>query len=87
MWVKGLLQSAYCTALSGGESIFRHITVGDLRCEFSTLSVFSLYFFLRWFDKSFTLVVFKNGKIGVNTEHSWADAPIIGHMWEVSRTE
>ncbi|TSK38336.1 Carnitine O-palmitoyltransferase 1, liver isoform [Bagarius yarrelli] len=36
----------------------------------------------RWFDKSFTLVVYKNGKIGVNTEHSWADAPIIGHMWE-----
>ncbi|KAI5623826.1 carnitine O-palmitoyltransferase 1, muscle isoform, partial [Silurus asotus] len=36
----------------------------------------------RWFDKSFTLVVYKNGKIGVNTEHSWADAPIVGHMWE-----
>uniref|UniRef100_A0A4W4ER82 Carnitine O-palmitoyltransferase 1, muscle isoform n=1 Tax=Electrophorus electricus TaxID=8005 RepID=A0A4W4ER82_ELEEL len=38
--------------------------------------------FDRWFDKSFTLVVYKNGKIGVNAEHSWADAPIIGHMWE-----
>ncbi|XP_059421263.1 carnitine O-palmitoyltransferase 1, liver isoform-like isoform X1 [Carassius carassius] len=36
----------------------------------------------RWFDKSFTLIVYKNGKIGVNTEHSWADSPIIGHMWE-----
>ena len=21
--------------------------------------------------------------MGINTEHSWADAPIIGHMWEV----
>ncbi|XP_064416529.1 carnitine O-palmitoyltransferase 1, liver isoform isoform X2 [Latimeria chalumnae] len=36
----------------------------------------------RWFDKSFTLVVFKNGKLGLNAEHSWADAPIIGHLWE-----
>ncbi|XP_012788679.1 carnitine O-palmitoyltransferase 1, muscle isoform isoform X2 [Sorex araneus] len=36
----------------------------------------------RWFDKSFTLVAFKNGKLGLNTEHAWADAPIIGHLWE-----
>uniref|UniRef100_A0A4W5KEV6 Carnitine O-palmitoyltransferase 1, muscle isoform n=1 Tax=Hucho hucho TaxID=62062 RepID=A0A4W5KEV6_9TELE len=36
----------------------------------------------RWFDKSFTLIAYKNGKLGVNAEHSWADAPIIGHMWE-----
>ncbi|PKU27939.1 carnitine o-palmitoyltransferase muscle isoform [Limosa lapponica baueri] len=37
----------------------------------------------RWFDKSFTLVVYKNGKLGGNAEHSWADAPIIGHLWEL----
>ncbi|KAJ6651521.1 hypothetical protein lerEdw1_020856 [Lerista edwardsae] len=36
----------------------------------------------RWFDKSFTLVVYRNGKLGGNAEHSWADAPIIGHLWE-----
>ncbi|RMB90227.1 hypothetical protein DUI87_33363 [Hirundo rustica rustica] len=36
----------------------------------------------RWFDKSFTLVVYKNGKVGANAEHSWADAPIVGHLWE-----
>uniref|UniRef100_A0A8C5PMQ6 carnitine O-palmitoyltransferase n=1 Tax=Leptobrachium leishanense TaxID=445787 RepID=A0A8C5PMQ6_9ANUR len=36
----------------------------------------------RWFDKSFTFVVFKNGKVGLNAEHSWADAPIVGHLWE-----
>uniref|UniRef100_A0A2K6JRR4 carnitine O-palmitoyltransferase n=1 Tax=Rhinopithecus bieti TaxID=61621 RepID=A0A2K6JRR4_RHIBE len=36
----------------------------------------------RWFDKSFTFVVFKNGKIGINAEHSWADAPIMAHLWE-----
>ncbi|KJE92824.1 carnitine O-acyltransferase, variant [Capsaspora owczarzaki ATCC 30864] len=40
----------------------------------------------RWFDKSFTLVVFSNGKAGLNTEHSWADAPVIGHMWEWAGT-
>ncbi|KAM9753752.1 carnitine O-palmitoyltransferase 1, muscle isoform [Menidia menidia] len=36
----------------------------------------------RWFDKSFTLISYPNGKMGVNVEHSWADAPIAGHMWE-----
>ncbi|XP_070306611.1 palmitoyl thioesterase CPT1C isoform X3 [Odocoileus virginianus] len=36
----------------------------------------------RWFDKSFSLVVFSNGKLGLSVEHSWADCPISGHMWE-----
>ncbi|XP_012716041.2 carnitine O-palmitoyltransferase 1, muscle isoform isoform X1 [Fundulus heteroclitus] len=36
----------------------------------------------RWFDKSFTLISYPNGKMGINIEHSWADAPIVGHMWE-----
>nr|DBA31501.1 TPA: hypothetical protein GDO54_007338 [Pyxicephalus adspersus] len=36
----------------------------------------------RWFDKSFSLIVFSNGKLGLNAEHSWADAPIVGHLWE-----
>nr|XP_056719890.1 carnitine O-palmitoyltransferase 1, brain isoform [Euleptes europaea] len=36
----------------------------------------------RWFDKSFTLIVYRNGKSGLNAEHSWADAPVIGHLWE-----
>ena len=35
-----------------------------------------------WYDKSFNLVVFEDGKVGVNAEHSWADAPVIGHMVE-----
>ncbi|XP_025782789.1 carnitine O-palmitoyltransferase 1, muscle isoform isoform X2 [Puma concolor] len=36
----------------------------------------------RWFDKSFTIIAFKNGQLGLNTEHAWADAPVIGHLWE-----
>ncbi|XP_070506218.1 carnitine O-palmitoyltransferase 1, liver isoform isoform X2 [Chironomus tepperi] len=36
----------------------------------------------RWFDKSFTLCVATNGRIGFNAEHTWADAPIMGHVWE-----
>jgi len=36
----------------------------------------------RWFDKTFTIVVFKNGIYGANVEHSWADAPIFGHLCE-----
>ena len=34
----------------------------------------------RWFDKSITCVAFANGRIGLNCEHSWADAPVIAHM-------
>ncbi|XP_034255804.1 carnitine O-palmitoyltransferase 1, liver isoform isoform X2 [Thrips palmi] len=36
----------------------------------------------RWFDKSFTLCIGSNGRIGFNSEHSWADAPVMGHLWE-----
>ena len=36
----------------------------------------------RWFDKSFQLIIGQNGRIGLNGEHSWADAPIVGHFWE-----
>ncbi|NXH04889.1 CPT1A palmitoyltransferase, partial [Loxia leucoptera] len=36
----------------------------------------------RWFDKTFTLIIFKNCRMGLNAEHSWADAPIVGHLWE-----
>ena len=38
----------------------------------------------RWFDKSLTLVVFDNGHCGLNAEHSWADAPVVAHLWEHS---
>ncbi|XP_068438672.1 carnitine O-palmitoyltransferase 1, liver isoform-like isoform X2 [Clinocottus analis] len=38
--------------------------------------------FDRWFDKSFTVVYFKNGKMGLNGEHSWADAPVLSHSWQ-----
>ncbi|BET00194.1 carnitine [Nesidiocoris tenuis] len=36
----------------------------------------------RWCDKSFTLCVGSNGRIGFNAEHSWADAAIMSHLWE-----
>ncbi|KAM5248016.1 carnitine O-palmitoyltransferase 1, liver isoform [Ctenodactylus gundi] len=36
----------------------------------------------RWFDKSITFIVYRNGKIGMNAEHSWADAPVVAHLWE-----
>lgn len=41
----------------------------------------------RWFDKSFTVVYYKNGKMGLNGEHSWADAPVISHAWQVRNTD
>ncbi|XP_077993056.1 carnitine O-palmitoyltransferase 1, muscle isoform-like isoform X2 [Glandiceps talaboti] len=40
-----------------------------------------------WFDKSFTLVYFSNGKCGANAEHSWGDAPVVGHILEHAMSE
>lgn len=40
----------------------------------------------RWFDKSFSLIFYKNGKTGLSGEHSWADAPVLAHSWEVRKT-
>jgi carnitine O-palmitoyltransferase 1 len=39
-----------------------------------------------WFDKNFTAVFFANGRMGVNAEHSWGDAPVIGHLSEYCLT-
>lgn len=36
----------------------------------------------RWFDKSFNLIICKNGQTGFNAEHTWADAPIMAQIWE-----
>ncbi|KAI1298741.1 Carnitine O-palmitoyltransferase 1, liver isoform [Halotydeus destructor] len=36
----------------------------------------------RWYDKSFNLVITKNARAGLNAEHSWADAPVMAHLWE-----
>uniref|UniRef100_A0A673YXR1 carnitine O-palmitoyltransferase n=1 Tax=Salmo trutta TaxID=8032 RepID=A0A673YXR1_SALTR len=40
----------------------------------------------RWFDKSFSVVIYKNGKIGLNAEHSWADAPVVC-LWKLGYNE
>ena len=40
-----------------------------------------------WFDKSFTVIVFSDGKMSLNVEHSWADAPVMGHISEYRLTD
>lgn len=37
-----------------------------------------------WFDKSINLIVFKNGRTGVNCEHTWGDAPVAAHCFETA---
>lgn len=32
-----------------------------------------MIFLLRWFDKSFSIIVTKDGWAGVNFEHAWGD--------------
>jgi carnitine O-palmitoyltransferase 1 len=36
----------------------------------------------RWFDKSFTMCVASNGRIGFNAEHTWGDAPLMAIIYE-----
>lgn len=36
----------------------------------------------RWYDKSFNLIISPNGRIGINTEHSWGDAAVTAHFME-----
>ena len=38
--------------------------------------------FNRWSDKSFNLVILSNAKAGLHAEHSWGDAPALGHILE-----
>ena len=33
-----------------------------------------------WFDKCFNVLVFPNGRCGLNVEHTFADAPVPSHM-------
>lgn len=35
-----------------------------------------------WFDKSCCIFIFKDGKMGMNCEHSYADAPVVAHTIE-----
>ncbi|XP_045183818.2 carnitine O-palmitoyltransferase 1, liver isoform-like isoform X2 [Mercenaria mercenaria] len=39
-----------------------------------------------WFDKSLTLIISRDGRFGLNGEHSYADAPVIGHILEYNYT-
>ncbi|CAB3405613.1 unnamed protein product [Caenorhabditis bovis] len=38
----------------------------------------------RWFDKSFSWIISKNGHVGINAEHSWGDAAVMAHFTEWS---
>jgi hypothetical protein len=36
----------------------------------------------RWFDKSFNIIVYPHGRVGINAEHSWGDAAVTAHFME-----
>ena len=36
------------------------------------------------YDKSLNIFGMPNGRLGMNVEHSWADALVVAHLWEVS---
>lgn len=41
----------------------------------------------RWFDKSFSLIITKDGFAGVNFEHSWGDGVAILRYFQVTEAE
>jgi len=41
----------------------------------------------RWVDKNFNIIVLPSGHGGMHTEHSWGDAPTIGHILEYVRAK
>ncbi|ELU04678.1 hypothetical protein CAPTEDRAFT_111807 [Capitella teleta] len=41
----------------------------------------------QWFDKSFSLLYFTDGRCGINVEHSWGDAPVMAHCSEYNLTK
>ncbi|KAF7668971.1 hypothetical protein LDENG_00273470 [Lucifuga dentata] len=74
-------KAAFCVTLDDTEQRYDEANpVKSLDCY--AKSLFHGKCYDRWFDKSFNLIIFKNGTMGLNAEHSWADAPIIGHLWE-----
>ncbi|XP_032813916.1 carnitine O-palmitoyltransferase 1, liver isoform-like [Petromyzon marinus] len=73
-------KAAFFITLDDTEQGYRGDSTGSLDAYCKSLLHGKCYD--RWFDKSFTVIVFKNGRIGLNAEHSWADAPIMGHLWE-----
>jgi carnitine O-palmitoyltransferase 1 len=38
----------------------------------------------RWVDKSFHVIITKDAKLGIEAEHSWGDAPALGHIFELA---
>jgi len=66
------------------EAIFLVVLADD---EVSDVSERARYFLhgtgsTIWFDKSITAIFMKDGKMGMNCEHGWGDAPVIGHLTE-----
>lgn len=86
-FIRPKLSVSYVTNTINLLTTLKIISIYLLLCcqtyTFMSLLIKFCSFWLRWFDKSFTVVVYKNGKNGLNAEHSWADAPIMAHVWEV----
>ncbi|XP_014380535.1 carnitine O-palmitoyltransferase 1, muscle isoform isoform X2 [Alligator sinensis] len=78
--LEAIERAAFFVVLDEEEHCFHRDQEDSLDCYAKSLLHGRCYD--RWFDKSFTLIVYKNGKLGANAEHAWADAPIIGHLWE-----
>ena len=40
-----------------------------------------------WFDKTLNVIIFSDARSGLNAEHSWGDAPVVGHCSEYNLTK
>lgn len=71
------------------ESALFHITLHEAEEDVATTTATTSFFHALmgdgqhvWYDKSFNVIVFANGRAAINMEHSWSDAGPASHMWE-----
>ncbi len=74
-----VLRCLLCIQLFGPMARFRSLlkawllTYILLQQYYPVFVLFFIFSYLRWFDKSFQLIICKNGLTAVNFEHSWGD--------------
>lgn len=61
---------------------------GNYNCllECGKLNIFLWFYLIRWFDKSFNLIVCADGTAGLNFEHSWGDGVgVLRYFQDISK--
>nr|XP_039258344.1 carnitine O-palmitoyltransferase 2, mitochondrial-like [Styela clava] len=84
-----LLQSGNVTQIGSIDSAIFCLVLEDQNCDVTNIDQTTSMFLYgdggsRWYDKSFSLVVAKNGETAINFEHAWGDGvAVVRYMNEI----